>query len=317
MAGTDYTMQGNETGGQLPPQVAEKPTARRTKTPSRYPLPSERIPFELHFEVIRRFMTATGNGREAVAADAVEGAGLRQQAAQLNTGFMESIGLLTEEERGKFKPTSEAIRFIVTRSAGEERARPILRALIENSWFADAARTLLSSKPAAAADELCADLAIAAGTDLQKKAGSVKVLVDYLVYSGLVRSTEQGLVLGGSAPVTPVMGAPAAVASTPVPLGVPSPVSIPPAGVIQTGGPPPGVMPVGIPPRGSLTIAVGPVPVLGPVGVWRTIQTDDFLVRVRSDLSAIADLEDHLALLKKKLRADEKAATIPPPQEEE
>lgn len=288
-------MQDNEQGGQLPPQTYEKPAVKKTKAPSKYPLPSERIPFETHFEVLRRFMTATGNGREAVPSDAVEGGGLRQQAAQLNTGFMEHVGLLIEEDRGKFKPTPEAISFIVTRSASEDRARPILRGLIEKTWFAETAGILLSSKPTATEDELCADLAIAAGTDLQKKAGAVKILVDYLVYAGLVKRTDQGLVMGGSAPVTPVLATPPAMV-LPFPPRVSSGVNIPPAGITPR------------PPSTSVSVTwgLGPAPVAATPGEWRTIQTDDFLVRVRANLDVITDLEDHLALLKKKLKPTEK-----------
>lgn len=265
---------------------------RKTRAPTKYPLPSERIPFETHFEVLRRFATVTGNGREAVTAQAVEGNGLRQQSAQLNTGFMVALGLLSEEERGKFKPTPDALTFLVTKSASEDRARPILRALVDRAWFAETAKILLASKPVVTEQELCQELAITAATDAAKKGGALEVLVDYLVYSGLVRRTEQGLVLGADvvatvSPPHPTMSVSPQPVQTPrIILQAPQVIPAPPV--------------MSSPPSVTFGFGIGPVP--QSLLAWRTIQTDDFLVRLRPDLSVIADLRDHLDLLERKLK---------------
>lgn len=288
-------------GGEAPPQ-SEKTTVRKTRAPTKFPLPSERIPFELHFEVLRRFQTATGNGKEAVPAAAVEGSGLRQQAAQLNTGFLTAIGLLSEEERGKFKPSKEAISFLVTRSANEERARPIIRALLEGQWFTETAKIVLASKPVVSEQELCQELAIAAATDAVRKGGALKVLVDYLAYAGVVRRTEQGLTLDSLALVAPPTPPAAQSAESESPKGAsPAPqVVFRPPQVMIGGQPQP--MPPGV------TIGFGIAPIPGSMLAWRTIQTDDFLIRVRPDVAVIADVRDHLDLLERKLRqAKEKA----------
>jgi len=281
-------------GGEAPP-TPERAIVRKTRAPTKFPLPSERIPFELHFEVLRRFQTATGNGKEAVPATAVEGGGLRQQAAQLNTGFLTAVGLLTEDERGKFKPSQEAIAFLVTRSANEDRARPILRALLEAQWFTETAKIVLASKPVVSEQELCQELAIAAATDASRKGGAMKVLVDYLAYSGIVRRTEQGLVLGPLPLVTPPAAAPAERVQPESRTGTPVPhvVFRPPQIAL-------GVQPQPMPP--GVTIGFGIAPVPGTMLAWRTIQTDDFLIRIRPDLAVIADARDHLDLLEKKLR---------------
>lgn len=288
-------MQNKENGGQPPPQQTERTPTRKTRAPTRFPLPSERIPFELHFEVLRRFQTATGNGREAVPATAVEGIGLRQQAAQLNTGFLTAIGLLSEEERGKFKPTNEALSFLVTRSANEDRARPIIRALLEGQWFTETAKIVLASKPVVSEQELCQELAIAAATDATRKGGALKVLVDYLTYAGVVRRTEQGLTLGATALVVPPAPPTVQAVQPESPKGPPAPqVVFRPPQFVVGGQPQP--MPPGV------TIGFGIAPAPGTMLAWRTIQTDDFLIRVRPDLAVIADVRDHLDLLERKLR---------------
>lgn len=293
-------MQGDEVGGSPPPETPEKPTARRNRLPTKYPLPSERIPFQRHFDVLARFMTVSRNGREAVTAVSVEGEGLPTQSAQLTTGFLTKVGLLIEEERGKFKPSSEAVQFLMTRSANEERARPILRALIERTWFAETARAVLTHRPTVSEADLRAELAIMAQTDAEKKADALRVLVEYLAYSGVIVRTEQGLILGGPPIVGPV--------AAPIGGTAPAPTVISgPAQFIA----PSGITPMSPLPGSGVMFRIGMGPVTGPpVLEWRTIQTDDFLVRVRPTVEAISDLRDHLELLERRLKAAKPADDV-------
>jgi len=60
----------------------------------------------------------------------VEGEGVPTQASQLNVRFLKSIGILKTADRGRYLPTPEAIRFISARTVGDDKARPILAALI-------------------------------------------------------------------------------------------------------------------------------------------------------------------------------------------
>jgi hypothetical protein len=309
-----YPMQNSTVGGTPPPQDAEKPTVRKTRTPTKFPLPSDRVPFGRHFDVLGGFMAASRNGKEPVSAVSVEGGGLPAQSAQLNTGFLVSIALLEEPERGKFRPSPEAMRLLVAKSVSDERASPILRSLIENTWFADAARGLLARKPVVADEDLLAELTLAAGTDAGRKADALRVLVDYLAYAGIVVRTEHGLVAGS--PTVSGVAQPTAVSPAPMlAYGFNPEVAkfIGPSGIVPMAAPettvraffaPSGVAPVS---QTSVRFNVGPM-ALPPEADWRIIQTNDFYVKVRPTHEAVADLRDHLELLDRRLKQAEKPA---------
>lgn len=174
----------------------------RTRTYSRYVLPSNRHGFPVHFDVLRRFVTISRNGSEGVAASLVEGAGVPAQAASLNARFLRDIRLIVPTERGRYIPTPEAIRFVNAKSVSDEKARPILEALISSTWFAEIARSVLSSHPVMSEDQFLGELAIAAQTDKTKEEPALRVLLEYLVYAGIVTRDERGLSIGsGAAPI--------------------------------------------------------------------------------------------------------------------
>src|SRR3990172_9510556 len=119
---------------------------KRTRVHSKYILPSNRHSFLAHFDILKRFVNLTRSGVDGVEASKVEREGVPVQAASMNVRFMRSIGLLTPSERGKYVPTQEAIRFVNARSVGDDRARPIMNALISGSWFAELARPAVGSR---------------------------------------------------------------------------------------------------------------------------------------------------------------------------
>ena len=314
------SMDNNTAGGAPPPQDAERPPTRKTRTPTKFPLPSDRVSFGRHFDVLGGFMAASRNGKEPVSAVSVEAGGLPAQSAQLNTGFLVSIGLLEEPERGKFRPSPEAMRLLVARSVSDDRAGPLLRGLLENSWFAEAARGLLARKPAVSEEDLVAELTLAAGTDAGRKADALRVLIDYLGYAGIVMRTEHGLVAGSPA----ASGNLQATTTSPTPklaYGF-SPEAarfMPSAGVAPMAPPETTVRsffaPSGVMPGGGTTVRFNLGPLATPPDAeWRIIQTNDFYVKVRPSPEAVADLRDHLELLDRRLRQAEKAAG-PGPEE--
>src|SRR2546430_1817053 len=134
----------------------------RPRTWSRFPLPSERFSFETHFEILRQFVVRTKQGIESVGADAVEGGAVPKQAAALNVRFLTSLGLLKQDENSKTKyaPTPTAIRVVSTRSVSDDKARPILRPLVESSWFGEFTKNLFNTRPVTSEDEFVKELAI-------------------------------------------------------------------------------------------------------------------------------------------------------------
>ncbi|MCI4341264.1 MAG: hypothetical protein L3K11_02665 [Thermoplasmata archaeon] len=267
-AGEERTKMGDE---EAPKETAETPNVRSgprwSKAPSLYDLPSERFAFGVHTDILRRFVSSTGNGRSPVSAVSVERNGVPIQAAVLNAGFFRSIGLLERTGKGLYKPTPGALQFVSANSISPERGGQALRPLIEGSWFAEAAKASLSAKPYMPEPDLLGDLASAAQTTFDKKQRSLAVLVDYLVYAGLVQRTERGLALGnGSAPA---------------------------------GGPPHTAQPTG---PGSKPPVAAQAPAADDARNWETLQTNEFWVRVRGTEVAIDDCIDFLNLVKKKIK---------------
>jgi len=134
----------------------------RPRTWSKCALPSERFSFETHFEILRQFVVRTKQGAESVGAGAVEGATVPKQAAALNVRYLTSLDLLREDEKAKTKyvPSPLAIKFVSTRSVSDEKARPILRSVIENSWFGEFTRNWFNTRPVTREEEFEKELAI-------------------------------------------------------------------------------------------------------------------------------------------------------------
>jgi hypothetical protein len=191
----------NKSGEEEQLREANEKRGRKAKprTYSRYVLPSDRHTFRVHFEVMRRFVTLSRNGAEAVRASRVEGEGVPIQAASMNVRFLRDIGLLTVRGRGQYVPTPEAIRFVNALSVGQNRAAPILRALVAPTWFAELAESLFATRPVMSEDDFISELALAAETDKSVKEPALRVILEYLVYTGIVERDEKGLSLAAKA----------------------------------------------------------------------------------------------------------------------
>ena len=251
-------------------EKTEEPSVERTRTPrsrvhTRYILPSDRHSFEVHFDILRRFVSHSHNGTEPISASRVEGQGIPVQAASMNVRFMRDIGLLEMRGRGQYVPTQESIRFVTALSVGRDKAMPILRGLLSSMWFTELAQSLFAARPVISEDEFLGELALASVTDMQAKGPALQVILEYLVYTGIVERDERGLSLASGMPEGPQVKAPTpSVAS-----GLPA----------------------------NFTVgAEGEAP-----AEWQIVQTEDFYVKVRSDPDAFEDLSDHLELLKKKM----------------
>jgi len=239
--------------------------APRYRVPAAQILPSDRHSFTSHFDVMKRFVTLTGGGKEGIEAERVEGEGIPAQAGSLNVRFLKSVGLLSKSDRGLYVPTPEAVRFVTARSVSDEKARPILKAILEPTWFVNTAKSVLQPGTPMSEDQFLGELAIAAQTDREKKGSALRVILEYLIYSGNVARDERGLTLPGrqgegvleqsknesSAPDTPSLQPPQAMA--------------------------------------------------GSGNAWHFIQTEDFALRIRSDEDTIDDLIGHLETLRRKI----------------
>lgn len=165
---------------------------RKPRVTSSHPLPSERYAYSIHAAALRKLNTMTSGGKLAVSAATVYGDNVPKQATELNVRFWQEAGLVVQEE-GKWKPTPAAVQYLIARAASPERAQPYLNSIISPTWFADAARMALATKHPIPREEMEKDLAVVAGTPYDKRAASMRVLVDYLLEAGVLRDTPTGL----------------------------------------------------------------------------------------------------------------------------
>ena len=266
-------------------------------------LPSDRHSFDHHFEILKRFVLRSRNGQEGVGADKVEGEGVPTQAASMNVRFLRDVGLLNVTERAQYVPTAPAIKFVNARSVDDNRAKPILRELVAKTWFAELAQEYLRLDPVMSEDRFIGELALACETDKAKKGASLKVILEYLLYTGIVVRDERGLSLGSGATPTAVDPSPTspAMGSTPA-VSAPQPA---PARAE--------------PPRSPDMPVMSALPIGPEADGWRVLHTNLFQVRVKEDLDALDELADFLATLRKsverklaKQAAAQAAANAPP-----
>jgi hypothetical protein len=245
-------------------------------TPSTRPLPSAEFPIRIHFDILMRFMNVSHNGAEPVEPAAAEGHGIPSRAVESNTAFLCDIGLLVEEMTGRFKPTPVAMQFINTQIADESRGRRLLRSLIEKTWFGIAARSLLRTDSAASTQEkdLMAALAAAAQIPLGQREGTLRVLMEYLAYTGILIPSDRGLMPPSETSNLTAPPYPDVRSRAPA---KPSTRKLRPEDASMTGAP-------------------------NEIAEWEVIQTSEFYLRIQPSPSALKRLRKQLDLLDQKLK---------------
>jgi hypothetical protein len=208
-------------------------------------------------------MSVSLNGVEPVEPSAVEDQGVPPGAAQGNAGFLSDLGLLIEEKPGRFKPTPVAMQWVNTQLADDQRGRRLLGSLVQKAWFGAAARNYLRAHPGQPFSENDLVLTLTSAVRLPNgpDEGAIRVLVDYLVYTGIV-------VL----PAHEFLGAN-------------------PAGISTEGTPPK----TSSPPRKGLGRASA------DQADWEVIETNEFSLRIRPKPAAVKRLRKQLDLLEQKL----------------
>jgi hypothetical protein len=245
-------------------------------TPSARPLPSVEFPIGIHFDILRRFMSVSRNGAEPVEPAAVEGHGIPSRAVESNTAFLCDIGLLVEEMTGRFKPTPVAMQFINTQIADEGRGRRLLRSLIEKTWFGIAARSLLRTDSVTSTQEkdLMAALAAAARIPVGQREGALRVLMEYLAYTGILIRADRGVMPPGE---TSNLAAPASSDVRSRAPAKPSTRKLRPEDAPMADAP-------------------------SEIADWEVIQTSEFYLRIQPSPSALKRLRKQLDLLDQKLK---------------
>lgn len=163
-------------------------------------LPSERFPFEAHLAVLTNAVVRSKFGQEAVDTEQMED-GYKIQSAMLNVNFLVDVGFLAKDKR-KYLPTPECVKFVKMLKLDEPRAKAALRDIIRTKWFTEAALNYLSLHVTAGEDVIVKELALASEvSDPELKARSLRILVDYLAWSGVIVRDN------GQVSVSPDLGA--------------------------------------------------------------------------------------------------------------
>jgi hypothetical protein len=256
----DRSPSGPSTSGPAlrPPASGSGPAA------APHPLPSGKYPLETHFALLRRFMSVSLNGAEPVEPSAVEGQGVPPGCAQANAGFLSDLGLLVEEKPGRFKPTPLAMQLVNTQLADDQRGRRLLGSLVRKTWFGATAQTFLRARQGQPFGEsdLITTLTSAVRLPSGRDDGAIRVLIGYLVYTGIVVMPERQ---GSRTDAAAVSTRGAALANAP------SSRRAPPSAAADRAD-------------------------------WEVIDTNEFSLRIRPTPAAVKRLRKQLDLLDQKLK---------------
>lgn len=180
-------------------QPVEKPAMAHVVTQLKYPLPDPDVSFERHWEILRAYVVASKEGKEPVSYKDFGKLTVSPARISGNNKFFEHIGLISKVEgtKGKYLPTAEAIAIhkdLAWKKETNVKAR--VAKLVTRSWFGQSARALLTIKEKVAESELLEQLGYDSGADPKKHTPSLRVLIEYLKFSELVKPQDGSLVLG-------------------------------------------------------------------------------------------------------------------------
>lgn len=299
-------------------ELATPKTISRPRVSSEHPMMSDRHSYAVQAEVLRKFHTLTAGNDKFVMAEDVEGNGVPVQSASLNVRFWVANGFLTRDGKSnRYRITPGASRYVINRALGVDKGRPALYAIIANSWFAQTARTALTTKPLIPRDELQGELAMAAGVVYESRKRSLSSLVDMLEEAGIVALSEDGVRLVEATPPTPES---TSGAGTPIVLAPPTPafdaaaaVRVAPTLVPAASG----VTPMVVPQPGGMRVTFMPMPIPMPISPgptsWRTLTGPGFILQVEPTRKTVMWLKRHLELLEAEVdeREADKRSKLP------
>ncbi len=178
-------------------------TALKLRTVSilRHPLPQPGLSFDKHLEILKAYSVFSKEGKEPLGYKDV-GKTVSPFKVSGNNKFLESIGILSrvDQSGGKYLPTEAAIEIykdLVWKRENDVKSK--LAALIARSWFWEATSDLLSIKGKISEEELIQQLGREAGADPRIHTQSLRIIISYLKFSGLLNELD-GVLTGPNAP---------------------------------------------------------------------------------------------------------------------
>ena len=119
-----------------------------------------------------------------------------------NNEFFDNIGLIKKAEgkRGNYLPNEEAIKLSnALKWNKQDEVKSILQELLSTTWFWNVTKQLLDYKGSASRDELLSKLGHESEADPERHTGSLSILIDYMIYCGLIKEQDGKLISADSA----------------------------------------------------------------------------------------------------------------------
>jgi hypothetical protein len=177
------------------PEANETLEKKRTITSTLYPLPHKNSSIEQHIKIIKAYLIATNDGKKPVMyKDLANLVDFHYTYVSSNNKFLEGLGLIvTSGSHGMYVPTTNSIEFQRQIDWGQkDKALDILRDLVKASWFWQSARqVLLMREDGANEEDILNKLGADSKASPEKHIGSLKILLKYIEYVGLVKRDEK------------------------------------------------------------------------------------------------------------------------------
>ncbi len=167
---------------------------KRIITTTIYPLPF-RSSIDQHIQIIKAYVIASNEGKKGLMYKDFENiVDFHHSYVSSNNKFLENLGLIESSgSHGTYVPTKNAIDFQRYKNWGqEEKALDLLRELVKRNWFWQSAKqVLLMREDGADEKEILNKLGADSKANPEKHLGSLKILLNYLEYTGLVKRDEK------------------------------------------------------------------------------------------------------------------------------
>jgi hypothetical protein len=180
--------------------VTEKePVAVKTKTAKL--APEKALPqsaYDTLIKIIKGYAVASNGGEAQVNYRDVAGVtGLSPSLVSGNNGFLSESLFITSPKYGFYLPSEGAVRFSRESAWGEEQAKAHLRKIVGNTWYGTVTVQNFSLRSSLTREDLMRSLAIKCGAT-EGDGAYLERLLGFIIYTGLVTETEQGLLVRGN-----------------------------------------------------------------------------------------------------------------------
>ena len=171
----------------------EKNAAKRTIMVLKHPLPDIHASLKSQFDIISAYVIATGNGQKEVVWR--ELAPYLKINARIVSGcnkFFQHLGLIKISSKSKkYAPTKLALEMHNARKLkNNELIKSTLQMILYDSWFWIQTKQYLEVNESVRRDELIQKLAISCGADIHKHVRALRVLIEYMLSSDLIKESN-------------------------------------------------------------------------------------------------------------------------------